>query len=430
MPITTASDEPSRRSARTSVTRASLGLLALVLAGCAGGFGEAGRGDLYLDSVELQPLLRSHTATAPKDINDLGTVVGSSGDCGSSCQRGVPSSVATLWTAGVPSAISMSVNSSEALRINNDGSVLYVQSDNPESLYAQSGHYSNPTYFLWKNGSTVDLSTRVPGLVSARDLNNSGLILGTRIATNPFFLYDSVANTIRSLPNLVVPNAVTSPTVHGVDSAGRVIAATHTNKATPMDVYYLPAGGASWIYTGISLPNTVAGPKISKSGLVLASVLDGYANNVGCYIDLNNPDAGVSYLPLYKPDPRRTNWHWNQPEDAARGWIVTYQFDGGSSFLYDAALPYIYKINGTQQGWDLDQVRTINVHEQMAGLGYKNGQLRGWVSKPSSNVVRMDPVLYLMILFGVREDGGGVGTGPGGPPIPIGPWGVRLSQQG
>jgi len=64
------------------------------------------------------------------------------------------------------------------------------------------------------------------------------------------------------------------------------------------------------------------------------------------------------------------------------------------------------------------------------GLDNKNGQLRGWVSKPSSNVVRMDPVLYLMILFGVREDGGGVGTGPGGPPIPIGPWGVRLSQQG
>jgi hypothetical protein len=427
--MTSASDDPNRRSARTGLTCASLGLLALVLTGCAGGLGEAGRGDLYLDSVELQPLLRSHTVTVPADINDLGTVVGSSSFCEPSCPRGVPSSVATLWTAGVPSAISLSVNSSEALRINNDDSVLYVQSDNPNSLYTQSGYYSNPIYFLWKNGSAVDLSTRVPGLWSADDLNDSGLILGTRNATNPFFLYDSVANTIRSLPNLVVPNAVTRPTVHGVDSAGRVIAATHTNKATPTDVYYLPAGGTSWIYTGISLSDPSL-PKISKSGLVLATVLDGYANIVGCYVDLNNPGTGVSYLPLYKPDPRRTNWHWNQPVDSARGWIVTYEYDGGSSFLYDAALPYIYKINGTQQGWDLDQVRTINVHEQMAGLGYKNGQRRGWVSKPSSNLVRMDPVLYLMILFGVREDGGGVAKGPGSPPFPIGPWGVRLSQEG
>jgi hypothetical protein len=37
------------------------------------------------------------------------------------------------------------------------------------------------------------------------------------------------------------------------------------------------------------------------------------------------------------------------------------------------------------------------------------------------------PLLVLEILFGVIQDGGGVVYWPGGPPIPIGPWGPRVS---
>jgi hypothetical protein len=138
------------------------------------------------------------------------------------------------------------------------------------------------SYFFWRNGAAVDLSTLVPGLVSAIDLNDSSLILGTRDAEKPF-LYDMGANTVVALPDLVVADAVENPTMIGVDDAGRVVASVLTNKPTdtPRDVYWLPAGGTSWIYTGMS--QTKAHPVIlSKRGLVLASCLDSHKGFSGC----------------------------------------------------------------------------------------------------------------------------------------------------
>jgi hypothetical protein len=83
-------------------------------------------------------------------------------------------------------------------------------------------------------------------------------------------------------------------------------------------------------------------------------------------------------------------------------------------------------------GWDVGKVKGINVDEQMIGYGVTpTGKNRGWVSKPPTPVsARRDPLMTIRILFGVVQDGGGVGTGiGGGPPFPIGPWGPRPQQK-
>lgn len=426
-------------SARARLARAgaSLGLLALVLAGCT-----TVRGKLFLDIVELQPLSTfGFDETYPTDINDLGKVVGKSevdtGPCGSGKIIG-PLSTATLWENGVPSALSTSAKRSEALKINNKDEVLYVQ-------YGEAIRDTNPTYFLWKNGTAVNLSTLVPGLVSAIDLNDSSLILGVRDGETPFFLYDAGANTVVSLPDLVVAGAVET-TLTGVDNVGRVVASVLTNRPTDenRDVYWLPAGGTSWTYTGISLVRVL--PGLSKSGLVFASCLDRYNGTTGCYVDLNNPVVVFS-VPLYRADT--TAFHWGQPYDAAQNWLVGFEYPGGPSVLYGPTyidyIHYIYEIHLKEPGWDPGQVRGVNVLEQVMGWGTKNYgspgcKKRGWVAKLvfpiTPPILGFIPEIPWYLWGWVQEltpaargpipwqEGGGIG-GSGEVPVPIRPSGPR-----
>lgn len=125
-----------------------------------------------MQHTELSPLT-NFNATEPKDLNDQGQVVGNSYE---PFQPTEPSSRATRWVQRrqgwwVPTALSDSLNRTEARRINNKGEALYVEYNTPTESDA-------PTFFLWKKGKAVNLETVVPGLKAAIDLNDQSQLLG------------------------------------------------------------------------------------------------------------------------------------------------------------------------------------------------------------------------------------------------------------
>jgi uncharacterized membrane protein len=72
-------------------------------------------------------------------------------------------------------------------------------------------------------------------------------------------------------------------------------------------------------------------------------------------------------------------------------------------------------------GWNLTQARCINASGQIEGLGYINGEFRGWVMTPVFRKIKIPPMFW-HIVFGVVTDGPGIVIGPGGGVGPVPPW--------
>jgi hypothetical protein len=246
--------------------------------------------------IELKPL-PGFNDTWPADINDLGRVAGTSFG---PIESGGPYSVATLWSpgpmhsGGLPSiyALSTSGKISSSVKINNKGEIVYYEYD--------GGNYS---WFLWTNEASVDLETL--GVGSVADLNDEGLILGGPPgASNSLVVYDRGADILHALPPITVGGEAQLTYACALDNAGRVLAAFRTpgdDPATPLAPdfyiyhhYYLEIGDTSWKPTHISSPWLAT---LSKHGWVLGSVLDSQSNNIACYLDLNDPTAGLSLIP-------------------------------------------------------------------------------------------------------------------------------------
>jgi uncharacterized membrane protein len=331
--------------------------------------------------IELKPL-PGFNVTWPAAINDLGRVVGSSSD---PVQSGGPHSLATLWSSGPvhlggpPSIypLSTSGNNSESLAINNKGEVLYYE-------YEALDQPSTWTSFLWANGASVDLNTL--GLTLAVDLNDEGLILGcSGEASHPLVVYDRGANTVRALPPITV-NGEAKPTyLNGLDNAGRVLAAIRTPVGYPEtpispdyyigDHFYLEVGDATWKPTHISI-TAPASARLTRHGWVLGTVPDAQGNNVACYLDLNDPAAGLSFIP--RLGSGGGSYSAVATDANAQGRIVGHE-GWNTPICYDTASDELSEV-ALGQGWTGHYARGINASGKVIGFGSApSGHNRGWV---------------------------------------------------
>jgi hypothetical protein len=358
--------------------------------------------------IELEPL-PGFNVTSPADINDSGRVVGSSAD---PVESGGPSSVATLWSpgpvhvGGLPSvyALSTSGKNSDTVTINNKGEVLYYE------------YESDPwfgTSFLWANGASIDLSTL--GVGEAVDLNDEGLILGYSGDAGAV-VYDRGADTSRFLPPLTATANGQKRVLIGLDNAGRVLAAIRTGRdlgtrfspASFVDhYYYLEIGDTAWKPTPISSSNVQA--RLSKHGWVLHQVPDAQGNNVACYLDLNDPAAGLSLIPRLTSGGG--SYYASALDANAQGRIVGYE-NGSTPFYYDTSTGELSEI-ALDPGWTWSRAHTINTGGQVAGIGSApSGHHRGWLVEAAVSAWKgkLPDLVWQSFIGGVTSDGGGGGS--------------------
>lgn len=98
------------------------------------------------------------------DINDTGRIVGSATTSGTSSNRPV------MWINGVLTVLDNRIG--HAFAINNNGEVV------------GRANFGTDRAFLWRNGTMIDLTSLLPAdsgwtLLEARDINDSGQIVGT-----------------------------------------------------------------------------------------------------------------------------------------------------------------------------------------------------------------------------------------------------------
>jgi uncharacterized membrane protein len=317
-----------------------------------------------MNIIELQPLT-NFQATHPTDINNQGQVVGMSW---APSQQATSSHQATLWVNGIPTPLSDSPNPTEARRINDQGEVLYVEESN--SAY---------TYFLWKEGAAVDLDTAIPGF-RAVDLNDQRQLLG--FGPDVAIVHDLNNNTQTTLPPISFEGKLQTPTLIGIDNAGRVVGVITTflidiSGTELSHVYWLPAGGTAWVKTDLT---TVTRPSLSKSGLILGSVTDGAGSGIGCWYDLNFTE--LRYIPRLS---QIGGVYLGLPFDANGTGLIVGCEDWGKPFRYDMNSNVIEDLNDYfDSPWVASQARGINEEGQVIGIGTMNWgtpafQDRGWL---------------------------------------------------
>lgn len=152
---------------------------------------------------------------------------------------------------------------------------------------------------------------------------------------------------------------------------------------------------------------------------------------MACWYDLNSAQPQLKFIPRVS----QTGLNYvGIPLDSAAGWVVGTE---------DWDLPFLYKMSsGAAENladyfdpqWTPSQALGVNEQEQIIGIGSMDysgpGALnRGWLldlKEPPVPPHKRLPALVMQILFGVTTDGGGLGY-IGRKPIPIDPWGPRLS---
>lgn len=380
----------------------------------------------------------SYAATAVADINNANQVVGISWGPSSSVlpfARPAPFKKATLWDGGGnPTAIDSGPNSSEALSINDAGSILYYVSDAPERDYPRR-------YFVGPVGGAVALDELIEAeAISAIDLNDNGVVLGQlgyQVAAQ-MFLYDLASGTLTVLPPL--GDRASSPV--GVDNAGRVLAAvTDPTDNFSVSLHYLPAGGEQWTATGLVTPFV---PRLSKTGLVLATLPQrnlqdpAFPDWLAGYYDLNAAAPAYTSLPRVAPAfaPNYPGHYTGWAADAnAAGLIVGQLLNPGiSATLYRPSSGVNTDLTPlfTPATWAASNARGVNNAGAIIGNGTIHTytpqvQYRGWILNPDRDERQRDANRrfseFVRILIGITGGGGGIVLPPGGGPNPIDPEG-------
>jgi len=172
--------------------------------------------------------LPGHLFSKALDINDLGQVVGSSGD-----QQIVPHSVtyrpqeAFVWQNGAMTGLGKPAGylRSEAVAINNAGQVV---------SFAYPSPYSSPQVFLWDNGVWTDLGFYYP---RSADINDLGQILV--VASDHSFLLT---------PDTITGLAISDASVTE-GNAGMTLATFTVTRSGPLGgtttVHYATADGSA-----------------------------------------------------------------------------------------------------------------------------------------------------------------------------------------
>jgi probable HAF family extracellular repeat protein len=84
-------------------------------------------------------------------------------------------------------------------------------------------------------------------------------------------------------------------------------------------------------------------------------------------------------------------------------------------------------------GWHLEFATSINDAGLITGFGTFNGRQTSFLLTPAQSrwgrIITVPELVAILIFGGVTVDGGGWVVLPGGPPIPVGPWGEESWNQ-
>jgi probable HAF family extracellular repeat protein len=331
-----------------------------------------------------------------------------------------PSLIGAIWYGGAYAGpfFSMAVGTESCLyRINDVGDAVGVEGSN-----------NSPTQkaVLVRGGVVTDLSPHIGAGTIATDINNLGRICGWGWNAPGSFVFDSWANT----------TSAEIPPLPGDKHA----VATAINQAG--DVVGLSGDTHGFVYSGGTLRDLgqAGGPvafvdDINESGQVCGSIGKPWpqAFSPGIW-DISQTVPTFTEIPVpagflgghaeginNKGDVVGTCWT-PQTYDLDP---TAYIYSGGVSTDLNTLVPAVY-------GWHLQFAEAINDYGQITGIGRVNGQQRGFLLTPLSSGSQQNPqwnvplpmLVAVLILGGVRVGGGGWEILPGGPPVPVGPWGT------
>lgn len=330
----------------------------------------------------------------------------------------------------------------------------FALNNNSEAVGRSRPYNSNDDHaFRWANGTMHDLGTLGGPDSGAAGINDDGKIVGTSDAagTSHAFLYEN--GTMIDL-NTILSSSISNAT--DINKPGQVVGGADfglTGSEEYMHAYIFDSSSQKFKDIG-TLPGRerAVAMAINNKGQVV-----GGSRHAG---------VGDSHPFLYDkgkmtdltPDSTGTAWGINNlghVVGSSTGLGAFIYKDGQIQYLNYNGLPYSINDGGevvgslgtygawiwTQQtgvkdlntlippgsGWELNSANGINQKGEIIGTGSYNGHSHAYLlvdpNKPGMPPLKLniDEKASIKILFGVTQDGGGLGIKPGGGPVPIDP---------
>jgi probable HAF family extracellular repeat protein len=266
--------------------------------------------------------------------------------------------------------------------------------------------------FLYKNGIMSDLNTLLSSSISqATDINKSGQVVGGAdfglTGSEEYmhaFIFDTKTNNFQDIGTL--PGRERSVAM-SINDKGQVV------------------GGSRHAGVGDSHPFLFEKNKMID--LTPNSVGTAWGiNNLGQVVGSTSPDGAFIYT---KGQVHYLNYSGLAYSINDAGQIVgSLGSFGAWTWTKQTGVQDLNTLIPSNSGWELTGANGINQQGEIAGIGIYQGHAHGYLlvdpNKPGlPNQLNIDEEAYIMILFGVTKDGGGLGITPGGKPKPIDPWG-------
>lgn len=329
--------------------------------------------------------------------------------------------------------------------------------------------------FRWSN-TGIDLLPLLPGFADsvARDINDSGAIVGSCSLLSPSDPSDSLAKACKWKGGLVNPIDGLPPEERGIatgiNNAGKICGAINNHGCVWENgvITYFKNNNPGGIHEEFGING---GRSINSTGDVYGFVdLDdaGYTvavrwDNAGLPYDLDYPesniingrkslvnsvnDAGIAVGHIEAG--YQAPYYWStasknllgtpsgDPGEAldinSTGQVVGWINDGTGNRAVLWTGPTLTDLNvliDPSLGWRLTKATALNNIGQITGVGLLNGMPRAWLMTPDLDlkITKRIPLIFWQIIFGVATDGPGAEISINGKFRKVPPWNPMLRQ--
>lgn len=375
--------------------------------------------DAYTVSLLLLPS-SSALGADPFDLNNAGMVVGDV--IGPEPAVGMQ---AATWYADVSTLLATPdlPGSSMATGINEVGDIVGLYGTDT----GQGGEFPKLA-FAQVGGQMLDLAPIVgyPNIY-AHAINDVGVVVGGMAndgsATHAYRL--NLASQPYVLEDLGIPEGYTSSVGVAIDNTGRcVVTATSQAANTPHHALLFENGAYQ------DLGEILDVWELSETGWLVGSRNLGKRWQTGYRYHIHTPLTTMETIPpLARPGHIGTNAFGVNNAGVVVGDSFADLEQDFRAIIYDGMGGGPRDLNDlidAGSGWVLESADAINDAGQIVGTGTFNGDVhQAFLLTPVSarHKFPWESSLVLWILFGIVQDGGGVGVTPRGGPVPVGPWG-------
>jgi len=272
-----------------------------------------------------------------------------------------------LWSSGA-GLVGLNVNSSFALAqaVNASGTVVG---------YQFSADLSTTSAFITNGSSTTLIPTLGGSNNAATAINDNGAVVGysdTADGSRIAFSYDG--STLSSLG--LLPGGTTSA-AYAINQSGVIVGQADDADGS---FHAVVAGGGTWTDLGVPFGYASSdATAIAASGYIAGTFADEFGASMGFLVAPSDPTAMI-LLGALMPGGDSQTYGINSSGLAVGS-------SDGVAFLFDAT--GIHDLNAlldsTSAGWNLESAMAINDLGQIAGTGYYNGALHGFLLDPEAS---------------------------------------------